>query len=204
MSPLLSARSVTFHRHGEPVFAPADLELPPGQACVILGANGSGKTTLLRLLAGILAPAAGHLELFAQVTFIGHLPAVKADLTCRENLNYERALGPPAMAVNQALAQVGLAGFGLRPARTLSAGQKKRLGLARLLVRQSPLWLLDEPYASLDDAGCDLVDQLLDRHLENRGAAALATHQRLPRITADPAVVRLDGQSSLRSASPRR
>ena len=191
MSPLLSARSVVFHRHGEPVFSPVDIELDRGGACVILGPNGSGKTTLLRLLAGILAPAGGRLQMRVPAAFLGHLPAVKSDLTCRENLDYERALGPAGMPVNQALARVGLAGFGLRPARSLSAGQKKRLGLARLLVRSTPLWLLDEPYASLDDQGCGMVDRLLESHLEQGGAAALATHQRLPAGGLRPQILRL-------------
>ncbi|MFN2333900.1 MAG: ATP-binding cassette domain-containing protein, partial [Wenzhouxiangellaceae bacterium] len=117
----------------------------------------------------------------AEPSFVGHLPAVKADLTCRENLAYEHSLGPPGLEVAEALASVGLAGLGSRAARALSAGQQRRLGMARLLVRRTPLWLLDEPYASLDDAGCERVDQLLAEHLLD-GAAVLATHQRKPRI----------------------
>ena len=113
---------------------------------------------------------------------MGHLPAIKGDLTCRENLAYERQVGPAGLDLAEALARVGLAGLGSRPARALSAGQKRRLGLARLLVRKAPVWLLDEPYASLDDAGCNIVDGLINEHLAHDGGVVLATHQRHPRV----------------------
>lgn len=186
MSTLLRARGVTFHRNGERVFAPRDVDLAPGGVLLLRGPNGSGKTTLLRLMAGILRPAEGTLERTAPVVFLGHLPAVKGDLSCRENLRYERraGMGTPGVEINRALARVGLAGLALRPARSLSAGQLRRLGLARLLVRIWPLWLLDEPYASLDDAGAQLVDDLLDEHLTGGGGVALATHQSRPALAA--------------------
>ncbi|MFW5816827.1 MAG: heme ABC exporter ATP-binding protein CcmA [Wenzhouxiangella sp.] len=187
MSALLKAEQVGFTRSGELVFEPADVCLDAGQALVISGPNGSGKTTLLRVLAGILEPATGKLERLASLAFLGHLAAVKGDLSCRENLEFStRFSGQPGMTVNRALARVGLAGLGLRPARALSAGQKRRLGLAGLLVARRDIWLLDEPYASLDDAGGELVDQLLDEHLAQGGTAALSTHQRQPRLQTDP------------------
>jgi heme exporter protein A len=187
MSELLRADQVGFTRAGELVFEPADVSLKAGQALVISGPNGSGKTTLLRVLAGILEPATGKLERTASLAFLGHLAAVKGDLSCRENLQFStRFSGQPGMDVNRAMARVGLAGLGLRPARALSAGQKRRLGLAGLLVARREIWLLDEPYASLDDAGGELVDQLLDEHLAGGGTAALSTHQRQPRLKIDP------------------
>jgi len=184
MSFLLETSALEFHRYGQPVFRPLQLDLHAGQAVVLTGPNGVGKTTLLRLLAGILAPLRGTLRQRGEIAFVGHLPAIKGDLTCRENLAYERHVGPPGRALAEAMAGVGLAGLGSRPARALSAGQKRRLGLARLLVRQAPIWLLDEPYASLDDAGCAVVDDLIRDHLENGGGVVLATHQRHPRVEA--------------------
>lgn len=183
-NPLLAGSRLEFHRYGEPVFDPVDVRLAPGTAIVLTGPNGVGKTTLLRLLAGILRPVAGALTQPEDVAFVGHQPAVKSDLTCRENLAYEREVGPPALSIADALARVGLAGLGSRPARALSAGQRKRLGLARLLVRDAPVWLLDEPYASLDDAGCERVDELIGGQLEQQNGVILATHQRQPRVPA--------------------
>lgn len=180
MTRLLTASQVSFQRAGEPVFAPLDLSLDVGETLVVLGPNGCGKTTLLRLLAGILRPAEGHLDRCAATAFLGHLPAFKADLNCRENLGFvQRFHGSDGLSPGQALARLGLAGFGLRPARTLSAGQKRRLGLAGLLVARRPIWLLDEPYASLDVDGAELVDDLLDEQ-RRHGGIVMSTHQRRP------------------------
>ena len=181
---LLTADQVTFQRSGADIFQPVDLSLSAGQVIVIRGDNGAGKTTLLRVLAGVLSASAGSISLSGEPIFVGHLPAVKADLSARENLSYERQLGASETSTAMALMQVGLAGMGARPARTLSAGQKKRLGLARLLVRNAPIWLLDEPYASLDDAGCQRVDALIDAHTQQDGAVVLSTHQQLPQLKA--------------------
>lgn len=187
MSLLLKACAVTFWRHGDRVFSPLDCELRSGQAIVVLGPNGCGKTTLLRLLAGILQPAEGDIQRHAATAFLGHASALKGELTCRENLDFLRAFhGSPGISASRALSRTGLTGLGLRPARALSAGQKRRLGLAGLLVSPRPIWLLDEPYASLDDAGGELVDALLAEHLAQGGAVALSTHQRKP-VLANPA-----------------
>ena len=187
MSTLLRADQIDFTRSGHLVFEPTDVILNAGTALVISGPNGSGKTTLLRVLAGILQPATGSLDRFGSLAFLGHLAAVKGDLSCRENLEFSRQFsGEAGTDVNRAMARVGLAGLGLRPARALSAGQKRRLGLAGLLVSKRSIWLLDEPYASLDDAGGELVDQLLDEHLASGGTAALSTHQRQPILSTEP------------------
>lgn len=183
---LLATRQATFSRAGEPVFEPVDLSLGGGQALVIRGANGSGKTTLLRMLAGILRPSNGTVKRHAPVSFLGHMAAVKGELSCRENLDFRRRFNASAsgMPNSRALSRVGLAGLGLRPARALSAGQKRRLGLACLLVAPAAVWLLDEPYASLDDDGCAVVDSLLSDQLGRDGSVVLSTHQRQPDIGA--------------------
>lgn len=191
MRTLLETEGATFSRAGEPVFEPVDLSVAGGQALVVRGANGAGKTTLLRLLAGILRPAAGRVERHAPVAFLGHLAAFKGELTCRENLDFRRrfAAAGSGLSNSRALARVGLAGMGLRPARTLSAGQKRRLGLAGLLVAPAAVWLLDEPYASLDDDGCALVDALLAGQLGRDGSVVLSTHQRQPQLDTSPDVL---------------
>lgn len=196
---LIETRQATFSRAGEPVFEPVDVSVGGGQALVVRGANGSGKTTLLRLLAGILRPASGTVDRHAPVAFLGHLAAVKGELSCRENLDFRRRFQGTVTGTdtNRALARVGLAGMGLRPARTLSAGQKRRLGLACLLVAPAAVWLLDEPYASLDDDGCALVDALLAEQIGRDGSVVLSTHQRQPKLDTAPEelVVQRHGQA---------
>lgn len=186
--PLLQARGLCFARNDEPVFGPLDFELSPGEALLVLGGNGAGKTTLLRVLAGLLAADAGDVRLRGQVVdrdhlargsaYLGHLPGHKAELTTLENLDFARALAgaPGHLDLEQALTDVGLAGYEETPARRLSAGQNKRLGLARLRLQSAPLWLLDEPYANLDLDGIALVNRLIQNHLGNGGAVLLTTH----------------------------
>ncbi|AKS42501.1 heme ABC exporter ATP-binding protein CcmA [Wenzhouxiangella marina] len=190
---LLEADGLRFERHGEAIFQDVGLRMRAGGLLLILGPNGSGKTTLLRCLAGVIRPVRGTLHSDARRAFLGHRTGLKADLSCRENLEFIRRFhGPTGLDPNRALARVGLAGFGLRLARTLSAGQGRRLGLASLLVAHRPIWLLDEPYASLDDAGGQLVDELIAAHLEDGGSVALSTHQRMPALHAQARTLRLD------------
>lgn len=186
--PLLQARGLCFARNGEPVFGPLDFALCPGEALLVLGGNGAGKTTLLRVLAGLLTADAGEVHLRGRIVdrdhlargsaYLGHLPGHKAELATLENLEFARALaGAPAhLDLDKALADVGLAGYEDTPARRLSAGQNKRLGLARLCLQSAPLWLLDEPYANLDLDGIALVNRLIQSHLGGGGAVLLTTH----------------------------
>lgn len=191
---LLDAHSLRFDRRGEPVFNAVDLILEPGKLLLILGANGSGKTTLLRCLAGVIRPIEGKIKVNARRALLGHRTGLKAALSCRENLQFIQKLhGQAKYSPDQALVRVGLAGFGLRPASTLSAGQKRRLGLASLLVSDRKIWLLDEPYASLDNEGGALVDTLVSEHLSDGGSVALSTHQRMPRIDSESSVLKLGG-----------
>jgi heme exporter protein A len=185
---LLQARGLCFARNEERVFGPLGFELGPGEALLVLGGNGSGKTTLLRVLAGLLEATAGEVmmqghpvdrsHLARGSAYLGHLPGHKADLGALENLAFSQAIqgGSPDIGIAQALAEVGLAGHEDIPARRLSAGQNKRLALARLRLQSAPLWLLDEPYANLDLDGIALVNRLIQSHLAGGGAALLTTH----------------------------
>ncbi len=185
-APLLLARGLAFARNDEPVFGPLDFELARGEALLVRGGNGTGKTTLLRVLAGLLTAAAGEVRLSGRVVdrehlargsaYLGHLPGHKADLGTAANLAFTVAITGGEGDVPAALAQVGLAGYEDTPARRLSAGQNKRLALARLLLQRAPLWLLDEPYANLDLDGIALVDRLIGRHVAEGGAVLLTTH----------------------------
>lgn len=184
---LLDVHGLCFARNEEPVFGPLDFHLAPGEALLVKGGNGAGKTTLLRVLAGLLAATAGTVEMAGKVidqshlargcAFLGHLPGHKAELSCLENLRYHRVIGATRLGTpEQALAEVGLAGFEDTLARRMSAGQNKRLALARLRLSSARLWLLDEPYANLDLDGIALVNRLIADHVAAAGAVLLTTH----------------------------
>lgn len=186
--PLLHATGLRFTRDDEPVFGPLDLAVDTGEALLVQGENGAGKTTLLRVLAGLLRADAGEVRIDGRIAtpaeragvigYLGHLPGLKGDLTTLENLDYLGGLqGRRAtQSSNRALEAVGLAGYEDALARQLSAGQRKRLALARLWLSPVPLWLLDEPYANLDLEGIELVNRLIQAHLRQGGAALLTTH----------------------------
>ncbi len=186
--PLLAARGLSFSRNDEPVFGPLDFAVDAGEALLVQGGNGVGKTTLLRVLAGLLRADRGEIDIDGRtatasqrahaIAYLGHLPALKADLNTLENLNFLCGLhGRRARQMpGNALAMVGLAGYEDSLARQLSAGQKKRLSLARLWLSPAPLWLLDEPYANLDLEGITLVNRMISAHLRGGGAALVTTH----------------------------
>ncbi|MGO1720592.1 MAG: heme ABC exporter ATP-binding protein CcmA [Luteimonas sp.] len=188
VTPMLSARGLRFTRNDNPVFGPLDFAVDGGEALLVRGGNGAGKTTLLRVLAGLLRADAGTVEIDGEPTrpqlraramaYLGHLPGLKADLSVLENLRFLCGLHGlrRGQAPEPALAAVGLAGYEDTPVRQLSAGQKKRLSLARLWLSPAPLWLLDEPYANLDLGGIELVNRLVQAHLRDGGAALVTTH----------------------------
>ncbi|MDO5504681.1 MAG: heme ABC exporter ATP-binding protein CcmA [Pseudoxanthomonas suwonensis] len=186
--PLLHATGLHFVRNEDTVFGPLDVEVQAGQALLLRGDNGAGKTTLLRVLAGLLHGEAGdvhiegrpsdHRQRSAHMAYLGHLPALKGDLSVVENLEFLCGLHGQRgdRGIDAALALVGMAGYEDHLARQLSAGQKKRIGLARIWLAPVPLWLLDEPYANLDLGGIELVNQLVRLHLDEGGAAIVTTH----------------------------
>ncbi|UGB39496.1 cytochrome c biogenesis heme-transporting ATPase CcmA [Frateuria soli] len=201
--PLLQARGLSFLRADEPVFGPLDFALHAGELALVEGDNGSGKTTLLRLLAGLLHVGEGELhwrgkswsrDAYAgEVLFLGHQLGLKMDMSPRENLRIAAGLhgtreGRSAAAV---LAEVGLAGYEDEPVRRLSAGQKKRAALARLLLLPAVLWLLDEPYANLDRAGIALVNRLLEAHIAQGGAALVTSHGAVSFHGGEPKRIRM-------------
>lgn len=187
-NPLLSVSGLAFSRNEMPVFGPLQFQVDRGEALLIQGDNGAGKTTLLRVLAGLLTADSGHIqlqgvpangELHTRTTaYLGHLPALKSDLSALENLRFLSGLHGQrdGRSLEDALDTVGLQGYDDTLTRQMSAGQKKRLSLARMWLAPSPLWLLDEPYANLDLQGIELVNTLVQAHLADGGAAMVTTH----------------------------
>ena len=171
------------------MFADVSFALEPGEALILRGPNGAGKSSLLRLLAGLLEPAAGSMswngraigedlaEHRARLHLVGHGNAIKGPLTARENLRFAAAVaGAPAAPVDRALAGFELTEVADVPASYLSAGQKRRLALARLLAAPRPLWLLDEPEAGLDAANRERLARAVEAHRAEGGIPVIATH----------------------------
>ncbi len=175
---MLSVSNINFERYFEPVFEPVSFALEAKGLLLVTGANGCGKTTLIRVLAGILHPTSGQFKQRTEsMGYVGHFLGIKDDLSVLENLRFMRDfLGTSSRSCDEVIKQVGLGRVSEQLARTLSAGQRKRCALARLLLSRTELWLLDEPYSNLDQEGVNLVDEMLTSHLEAGGACVLATH----------------------------
>ena len=189
----LIAEDLACRRGERLIFAGLSFRLPPGGALVLTGANGSGKTSLLRLLAGLIGAAAGRLAWGAasladdvaghraRLHYVGHQDGVKPELTPRETLAFWAALrgvdvrrGAPHL--DAALATFALERLADWPCRWLSAGQRRRLALARLFVAPAPLWLLDEPFSALDGDNRMRLERAIEAHRAQSGRVVLATH----------------------------
>jgi len=191
---VLEAANLAAVRGRTRLFTDVSLRVAARESLFVTGPNGSGKTTLLRILAGLTAPVAGTVRFLGEVAstfdsrmrdrvaFAGHLPALKDELSTSENLMALVALAGTRATAEQiaaALERVQLSRQRTLPARVLSQGQRRRIGLARLTLVNKPLWILDEPTTALDSDGVALLTSLLRRHLDTGGAAVVATHQRM-------------------------
>jgi len=190
----LEAEGLAAVRGHTRVFAGVAVRVEAGQTLFVTGPNGSGKTTLLRMLAGSTAPAAGVIRWMGHVVapldarlrdgvaFAGHLPALKDELSALENLVALLVLGGETADERQtvaALDRVALSRQRTLPARVLSQGQRRRIGLARLALARKALWILDEPATGLDSDGISILTTLLREHVDAGGCAIVATHQPL-------------------------
>jgi len=189
---MLQAVTLSCRRGERRLFSDLNVKVEPGTLLVVVGENGSGKTSLLRIFSSLLPPEEGSVlwegedihrlkELYAsQLTYIGHLNGIKDDLTPLENLMSAMALAGEACSRTDA--QAALEAIGLRrpihrlPSKVLSQGQKRRVALARLWLSTRPLWLLDEPFTSLDAASTGVATQRLHAHLERGGLGVIVTH----------------------------
>ncbi|TVS01165.1 MAG: heme ABC exporter ATP-binding protein CcmA [Rhodobacteraceae bacterium] len=172
----LHVHDLTCARGGLPVLEGVSFTLAPGEALILRGPNGCGKTTLLRTIAGLQPSIAGEIEAPSDsIAYAAHADGIKAVLSVTENLQFWAETFGTA-SVEAAIDQMNLRALATRPAQTLSAGQKRRLGLARLLVTGRPIWALDEPTVSLDTDSVALFAGVVRAHLEQGGMALIATH----------------------------
>jgi heme exporter protein A len=180
--PVLAVDGLSLSRGGRNLFSALSFEVQAGQLIQLTGANGAGKTSLLRILAGLSRYGFdGKVKRLSSLLYLGHKAAVKSLLSPRENLSWHvDGLGQfSAEQIDDALAQVGLYGYEDVPSHALSAGQHRRVNLARLYLTNCPLWLLDEPFTAIDRDGVTNLEALFLEHVRAGGAVILTSHQPL-------------------------
>lgn len=196
----LWADDLTCERSDRLLFCGLNLEVNGGEALQVHGPNGSGKTSLLRILCGLALPSAGEvrwrgLDIFAnpldyraEIVYVGHHNGVKLELSPLENLRVAQAFTarPSGISPFHALERFDLVGFEDTPARALSAGQRRRIALARLLTNQARIWVLDEPFTALDRSGVKIMESIIQTQLKAGGLVIFTTHQPI-RLAAGPA-----------------
>ncbi len=197
----LRASNLACVRDDRVLFSGLSFSVDAGQVILLEGKNGSGKTSLLRIICGFREPDEGTIEwcgqpvgssrFHADMAYVGHLDGIKKELSVLENLKMALAFGRPGrFTIEQALAKVHLSGYDDTLVQALSAGQKRRLSLARLLITHNVLWILDEPFTSLDKQGISLIESLMIEHVDDGGMIILTSHHDLALHTAD--VQRID------------
>ena len=200
---LLSATSLTCIREDRLLFDQLNIEISAGDIVQVEGPNGSGKTSLLRILAGLSQPFEGDIffnkqlinqsqeEFHQNLLYLGHLPGVKGEMNAQENLSFNLALhgiNNEATEIKQTLAEVNLTGFEDSLASHLSAGQHRRISLARLYKSNARIWILDEPFTAIDKQGVHALEQLFKAHINQGGCVILTTHQDL--LTFKPSQIK--------------
>ena len=200
---LLQIENLACIRDDRVLFEHLNLSLAAGQMLLVEGRNGSGKTSLLRILTGLKLADEGEVlwrgkdiqqlaaDYTEQVSYVGHHDGVKRDLSCLENLRLVQAMGKPSgVELDEALERVSLFRFGDTLVSNLSAGQKRRLALSRLMVTESLLWILDEPFTSLDKKSMAGFELMFENHLAQQGIIVMTSHHDIGMSNAD--IQRLD------------
>jgi len=198
---LLSGAELSLFRGDRCLFERLEFALNPGELLLVEGANGSGKTSLLRAVAGLLEFETGRImwngkdvveerqSFHAELAWMAHKIGLKNDLTLLDNLRFETGLRSTDWSrLDSVLQRLSLSGLTQLPLRALSAGQQRRVTMARMLLTDARLWLMDEPFTNLDVAGRDLLTDIVAEHLANNGLAVIASHQG---ITLDVPITRL-------------
>lgn len=202
---MFEALNLSCVRDERTLFSGLSFTIEPGEMVQIEGPNGAGKTSLLRILAGLSSPEAGEVRwqgvntrrqrdvFHQQLLYLGHQPGVKSVLTAYENLAFYQSVNGTASAdaIYQALENVGLLGYEDVTVAQMSAGQQRRVALARLWLSDAPLWILDEPLTAIDKQGVSTLIELFEQHAQRGGMVLLTTHQDLQGVNRDVQKIRL-------------